>query len=156
MFAPYADLINGLIVVASIAILCGLAYLVKLTKASGFYWKAAAFGWIALVRLLLVVRVEPFVVHSAQVTLPFYLLFGIGLWLTIAKLLSVYRNGRYPSQTVVTAEQAAELVRLAKEAAILAANAASDALIAAETAERAAHASGKAASAADRATADAG
>ena len=84
---------NIVVVVCAVVIMLGLLYVCKLTRADGFIWKAAAFGWVVVCRVLLVAGVHPFVVYSSQIVLPFYLLFIIGLWLTITKLRSVYRNG---------------------------------------------------------------
>jgi hypothetical protein len=152
MFQPYADLLNAIIVIFAIGILAGLLYLCKLTKANGFVWKAAAFGWVALVRILLVAHIEPFVKYSAQVTLPFYLLFAVGAYLTIVKLLSVYRNGVDHAREHVTAEKAAEMVKLAEKAAHAAADSATIAMEAAQRAELMAQQSRAASTSANRAT----
>jgi len=90
---PLSDIPNVVVLILSVAILVGLLYVCRMTRANGFIWKAAAFGWIAFCRVMLVAGVHPFVQYSAQLALPFYVLFGIGLWLTITKLRSVYRNG---------------------------------------------------------------
>lgn len=152
MLAPYADLLNALVVAFAVAIFGGLLYLCKLTKANGFIWKAAAFGWVAIARILLVAHVGPFVKYSAQIILPFYLLFGVGVWLTIVKLLSVYSNGYSHAREHVTADKAAEMVKLAEKAAARAADSATLAMEAAQRAERMAHESRVASSGANRAT----
>jgi hypothetical protein len=91
---PLTDVPNIIAAVLSLAILVGLVYIRQLTGANGFIWKAAAFGWIAFCRVLLVAGVHPFVAYSAQLAVPFYALFGVGLGLTIAKLRTVYGRTR--------------------------------------------------------------
>ena len=91
--SSFAEGLNLIIVVLALAMLVGLLYMCRMTRARGFVWKAAAFGWIAFFRILLVANIHPFVQYSSQLALPFYLLFGVGLLLTITKLRSVYRNG---------------------------------------------------------------
>lgn len=92
---PIHHLLPNLFVVA-LALFClaGELYLCHMTRASGFVWKAAAFGYALVTRGLLAFHVWPavFVDHSGQVILPFYILFGIGIVLTVLKLRSVYRS----------------------------------------------------------------
>ena len=115
----YVGIINAIVAIFALGILAGMLYLCKLTHANGFIWKAAAFFWVAINRCLLLAHIMPFAQYSAQSALPFYILFAIGAWLTITKLLSVYRNGSSPvtdqvaASLVVTqaAEQAAETLK---------------------------------------------
>ena len=124
---------NAFVAASALLIVWGLLWLWNRTKAQGFIWKASAFGWIALCRILLVAEVHPFVVYSAQVALPFYVLFGIGLVLTISKLRSVYQTMTAPVVDVERQRiaEAEELVRQATEAAAVAAQVISDAAAAA-------------------------
>ena len=106
MPTDYANAFNGIITVISFVILLGLLWLARLTRANGFYWKAAAFAWVVVMRALLYARVEPFVKYSAQVTFPFYVMFLVGLVLTIRKLLLVYKtNGNVRSAAAIITEQ---------------------------------------------------
>ena len=148
----YADAANAVIVLFCLGLLAGMIYLSKMTKANGFIWKAVAFGWLVVCRILLVAQVEPFATYSAQVTFLFYILFGVGMILTIVKLRGIYRNGYGHAREYATAGKAAEMVRLAEKAAFKAAESASKAMEAAEHAEAMAHASKQAAGVANRAT----
>jgi len=157
------DIPNAVIAVFALVCFGGLAYTYRLTKASGFLWKAGGFGWIAFSRILLVADVEPFVTYSAQMALPFYVLYGAGLILTIHKLHSVYEH-YMPAYRggVPMAAHAAQMVELAElaatkaaEAASTAAGAAVKAAEAAKVAETIAQQSREAAVGANRSTAEA-
>lgn len=92
----WTDIVNVIVLLSSLFVVGGLLWLAKLTRSTGFYWKSAAFGWIALNRGLLVAGVWPFSVYSQQLALPFYLLFSVGIILTIRVLLRVYQPPQDP------------------------------------------------------------
>jgi hypothetical protein len=88
---PAGDIPNAIVVTLAVVVLTGFVYLWFFTRATGFLWKAVACAWACVARLLLSLHVEPFVTYSAQLILPFWILMAMGVWLTVGKLVSVYR-----------------------------------------------------------------
>jgi hypothetical protein len=94
--ASWEATVNVAIAMSSLCIMGGFVWLARLTHASGFYWKVAAFAFLTINRGLLVLDEPFFVDHSQQFALGFYVLFAIGVVLTLKALLQVYQPPQDP------------------------------------------------------------